>query len=73
MATHDMNIAARFSDYIFLLDNGQIKAEGSPEAVLTKKNIADVFGVDCEVLDKTDTDPLRIFIREAIVAEKKEE
>ena len=52
--------------------NGQIKAKGSPEAVLTKKNIADVFGVDCEVLDKTDTDPLRIFIREAIVAEKKE-
>ena len=72
MATHDMNIAARFSDYIFLLDDGQIKAKGSPEAVLTKKNIADVFGVDCEVLDKTDTDPLRIFIREAIVAEKKE-
>ena len=73
MATHDMNIAARFSDYIFILDNGQIKAEGSPEDVLTGNNIADVFGVDCEVIPKTDTDPLRIFIREAIVTEKKEE
>mgnify|MGYP001283391631 CR=1 FL=1 len=71
MATHDMNIAARFSDYIFLLDNGRIKAEGIPEKVLTVENIAEVFGVDCEILPKTAEDPLRIFIRESIITEKK--
>ena len=66
-----MNIAARFSDYIFLLDNGQIKAEGIPEDVLTVKNIADVFGVNCEILPKTVDDPLRIFIRDSILTKKK--
>ena len=71
IATHDMNIAARFSDYIFLLDNGQIKAEGIPEDVLTVKNIADVFGVNCEILPKTVDDPLRIFIRDSILTKKK--
>ncbi len=73
MATHDMNIAARFSDYIFLLDNGRIKAEGIPEKVLTVENIADVFGVNCEILPMTAEDPLRIFIRDSIVTEKREE
>ncbi len=72
IATHDMNIAARFSDYIFLLDNGRIKAEGSPEEVLTKDNIADVFGVNCEILPKTNSDPLRIFIRDSIITKKRE-
>ena len=66
IATHDMNIAARFSDHIFLLDKGKIKAEGSPEEVLTSKNIADVFGVDCEILPKTNSNPLRLFIRDII-------
>ena len=68
MATHDMNIAARFSDYIFLLDKGEIKSDGPPEEVLTVQNIADVFGVECEVLPRTDKDPLRIFIRDSIVS-----
>ncbi len=72
IATHDMNIAARFSDYIFLLDSGKIKAEGSPEEVLTSKNIADVFGVDCEILPKTDSEPLRIFIRDSVIANERE-
>ena len=71
IATHDMNIAARFSDYVFLMDDGTIKAAGTPEDVLTSENIADVFGVDCEILPKTNSDPLRIFIRDSIMAKKK--
>ena len=72
MATHDMNIAARFSDHILLLDKGEIKSEGSPEEVLTVQNIADVFGVECEIFPRTDKDPLRIFIRDSIVSENSE-
>ena len=67
-----MNIAARFSDYVFLMDDGTIKAAGAPEDVLTSENIADVFGVECEIFPKTDSDPLRIFIRDSIIAKKKE-
>lgn len=72
MATHDMNIAARFSDHILLLDKGEVKSEGSPEEVLTVQNIADVFGVECEIFPRTDKDPLRIFIRDSIVSENSE-
>lgn len=43
--THDLNLAAEFSDEIVMLRDGRIAASGSPEAVLTEKSIAEVFGV----------------------------
>ena len=45
IAIHDINIAARYSDKIILLDNGSVKAYGTPKNVLTEQNIAEVFGV----------------------------
>mgnify|MGYP001465985382 CR=1 FL=1 len=49
VAIHDINIAARFSDRILLLHDGQIISQGSPQEVLTTENIAKVFGVTSEV------------------------
>lgn len=49
IAIHDINIAARYSDRIILLDNGSIKAFGSPSEVLTVGNIAEVFGVSSSI------------------------
>tara|TARA_Y100001958_G_C21161315_1_gene495123 strand:- start:4 stop:840 length:837 start_codon:yes stop_codon:yes gene_type:complete len=49
IAIHDINIAARYSDRIILLDNGSIKAFGPPSEVLTVENIADVFGVSSSI------------------------
>lgn len=43
--THDLNLAAEFADEIVMLRDGRIAASGSPETVLTEKNIAEVFGV----------------------------
>lgn len=43
---HDLNLAIQYSDYLILLDQGQIVAEGLPEAVVTKKNIQDVYGIE---------------------------
>ena len=40
--------------------------------VKTKDNIADVFGVNCEILPKTNSDHLRIFIRDSIITKKRE-
>ena len=49
IAIHDINIAARFSDRILLLHEGEILASGAPNEVLTVENIAQVFGVTCDV------------------------
>lgn len=47
---HDINLAARYSDYILLMNKGKIKAFGTPESVLTKENIQDVYGIEVRLI-----------------------
>jgi len=42
---HDINLAAAYCDTIVLLNNGEIRAFGSPDAVLTKENLEEVFRI----------------------------
>ncbi len=66
IAIHDINIAARFADRIMLLHDGYIFALGNPAEVLTKNNIAEVFGVTCDVIPSTEDSPMRIIVKEGI-------
>ncbi len=50
MISHDINIAAKFSDRMILLKEGTIYAAGAPEEVVTADNIREVYGVDCEIM-----------------------
>jgi len=43
MIIHDLNLAAEFCDYLIMMDDGNIFAEGSPEEVLTYTNIEEVY------------------------------
>lgn len=43
---HDLNLAARYCNYLVLLSEGRIKKVGTPEEALTRENIREVFGVD---------------------------
>jgi len=47
MASHDMNIASEFCDRLILLREGGIYQAGTPDEVITKENIENVYG--CEV------------------------
>jgi iron complex transport system ATP-binding protein len=47
---HDVNLAARYSQRIALLNRGKIDAIGSPKQVLTPANLAKVFGVEVSIL-----------------------
>lgn len=49
MVLHDLELAARFSDRIVLLDAGRLHAVGAPADVLTADNIRTVYGVEVEV------------------------
>ena len=48
VALHDLNLAARFADHLILLGNGRILAQGSPDTVLRRQEIADTYGVAIE-------------------------
>ncbi len=65
IAIHDINIAARYSDKIMLLDNGSVRAFGPPKEVLTEQNIADVFSVKSSV-ELTDEGYIRVVIYDEI-------
>jgi iron complex transport system ATP-binding protein len=41
--SHDLNLAAEFSDRMLILSRGAVRATGSPEAVLTEEVLQDVF------------------------------
>ncbi|THF81652.1 ABC transporter ATP-binding protein [Cohnella fermenti] len=50
MVLHDINLSARYADYIFALREGKLLAEGEPSEVITSELIKDVFGLDSTVI-----------------------
>lgn len=47
---HDLNLAAAFFDRVVALSAGRVVASGPPEAVLTPAVLAEVYGVEAEIL-----------------------
>jgi iron complex transport system ATP-binding protein len=45
IALHDLSLAARFCDYLLLLDRGRLAAHGRPHQVLTDERLAAIFGI----------------------------
>ena len=51
-AIHDLNLAARFCDYLILLHQGAILAQGTPKEVLTEEILRDVFHIRAEMREQ---------------------
>ena len=49
--SHDLNLAASYSQRIVLLRGGTIMADGGPESVLNPTSMRDVFRVDTQILN----------------------
>ncbi|TXK19027.1 heme ABC transporter ATP-binding protein [Homoserinibacter sp. GY 40078] len=47
---HDLSLAGAYADRIALLEQGRIRALGAPVEVLTQELVAEVYGLDVEVL-----------------------
>jgi iron complex transport system ATP-binding protein len=45
VVTHDLGLAARFSDTVLVLSDGRLVAQGKPEHALSKQILADVFRI----------------------------
>ena len=46
---HDIQLACKFSDYLFLFKGGEIKYEGIPRQTVTESSMKDVYGVNCKI------------------------
>lgn len=46
MALHDLNLAFRYCDYVFILKNGTVVADGTPEKVITEELVRTVYEVE---------------------------
>lgn len=51
MISHDINIAAKYSDKIIMMHEGRIFAVGDPNTVITEENIRMVYGVNSRIID----------------------
>jgi len=47
---HDLNHAARYATHLIAMKDGQVVAEGPPEAVVTAELVEEVFGLPCLVI-----------------------
>ncbi len=49
-AIHDLNIAAMYCDRLFVMKDGQIGGTGTPEEVLTRDFIKEIYDIDVEIV-----------------------
>jgi iron complex transport system ATP-binding protein len=49
MVLHDINLAARFSDYMIAVRSGAIIQHGTPEVVVSANVLGDTFHIDAEI------------------------
>lgn len=54
MAIHDLSIAARYADKLMMLKNGHPIAFGTPDELITKERIREVYGVETKILRDPD-------------------
>lgn len=51
MVLHDLNQAARYSDRIFVINDGCLCLSGTPDEVITDRLLKDVFNVDADIYE----------------------
>ncbi|EGD54608.1 ABC transporter ATP-binding protein [Gordonia neofelifaecis] len=49
-AVHDLQLAAMYCDRLIVLDDGRVHAVGTPDEVLTPELLAEVYGLDAQVM-----------------------
>jgi iron complex transport system ATP-binding protein len=61
MVLHDLNLAARYADFLVAMLHGKIHALGSPREVLTEDTVRDVFGLESRIIeDPTSGTPIML-------------
>lgn len=70
MVLHDLNLAARYADYLVAIAGGRVHVAGEPEDVLTEETVRQVFGLESRVIaDPTSGRPIMLPIGRHRMAE----
>lgn len=64
MISHDINIAAKYSDEVIMMEGGTIYAVGTPKEVITEDNLREVYGVESVVIE--DMGMPHVILRDAV-------
>lgn len=51
MISHDLNIAAKYSDNMILMSKGKIHSVGKPHEVITEFNLREIYDISSRVID----------------------
>lgn len=46
---HDLNLAARYGDFMYVMQNGEFKACGIPENIITEELLSSVYKIDAAI------------------------
>ncbi|KOR81977.1 ABC transporter ATP-binding protein [Paenibacillus solani] len=57
MVLHDLNHASMYSDKVCVVKQGNVRAYGSPQEVLTRELIREVYGVETDIEIKNNSNP----------------
>ena len=49
MVLHDLNMAARYSDYLYVIKDGGLYAGGAPGEVITQETLREVFRIEADI------------------------
>lgn len=50
MVLHDINLSARYADYLFAMQDGSLIAQGTPKEILTPELIKKIYGLNCMII-----------------------
>lgn len=59
-ALHDLNIAATYCDYLYVLKEGEVVAKGNPRDILTEELIKRVYDVPARIIKEPESNQLHI-------------
>lgn len=51
MVLHDINLAARYSDYLYCITGQSVYAQGIPETMITPEHLKTVFNIDAQIFE----------------------
>lgn len=62
VVSHDINLLSRYSSELLMLKEGNVKALGSPQDIITRRNISLLYGADCSVANVTPSGRPHVYI-----------
>ena len=58
---HELNLACKFCDYLYVLKDGQIFKHGKPKDICTVEMLRDVFRIEAEIIDREKEKPYIVY------------